>query len=341
MAMIRRSIRGINPDAFPLELRQIPQWVAWLFGNSREAEPELTPADFQTDWSKPSYKPKLPKIPLCPHLKGGTADPKTWSRYADSTRRATWGTFEEALRYHAEHGWSCGVGFVLTPELGIVGIDLDDSLNIGSDGQLHRQEWADSVLAVLPQNAYLERSPSGRGERIFVMGEKPTPACKPPADQVGFHGLEVYDDQRFLTVTGDRPQGEQHEPARVVHADLRELWRMTGLDRAIAPRATELSAPKSWAPVVAPINDAREIERELPEGEARQLWRGEWQSLYDADRSRCDFALCRYLRNRFGPQPALIYQLLMASAMVRPKWHTRRNQLTWIQQRILKVCDSR
>jgi primase-polymerase (primpol)-like protein len=85
-----------------------------------------------------------------------------------------------------------GIGFVLTSDLGIVGIDLDHCV----EGK-KIQPWARKIIDTL--NTYTEVSPSGTGIRMFVYGDIPKALKR---DQI-----ELYKHVRFLTVTGNRLKG--------------------------------------------------------------------------------------------------------------------------------------
>src|SRR3954467_4255354 len=83
----------------PAELRGRPQWVAWRL-------------------EAPPGSERVQKMPI---------DPKT-GRHADTTRPATWGTFEQAVAYAQRPGHN-GIGYVFSPNDPYTGIDLDHCRN--------------------------------------------------------------------------------------------------------------------------------------------------------------------------------------------------------------------
>lgn len=163
-------------EGIPQELQAFDQWVAW------KAVPNLK-------------KGKPDKIPLNPGRGYG----------ASSTNPATWGTYAQALAFcrnwlGKEHshtlkngitltGPVCGVGFVLTLNDPFVGIDLDNCFT--PEGYL--SSWAQEIINNI--RSYTERSPSGEGIRIFTKGKLPGEACR-------VDSVEVYEQGRYLTVTG-------------------------------------------------------------------------------------------------------------------------------------------
>lgn len=165
-------------EGIPAELQAYPQWVAWkAVPNPKKGKPD--------------------KIPLFPGTEKGYG--------ASSTNSSTWGTYAQALAFcrkwlGKEHshtlkngttltGPVCGVGFVLTLNDPFVGIDLDNCFS--EEGGL--LPWAQEIVATV--RSYSETSPSGRGIRIFAKGKLPGEACR-------VDSIEVYEQGRYLTVTG-------------------------------------------------------------------------------------------------------------------------------------------
>lgn len=149
-------------------LQSRPQWVVWEYRLNKG----------RTKWTKPPLK-------AADCANASHSDPATWAPYAKAA--------ETARRRGLP-----GVGYVLTPDDGIGGYDLDGCL---VDDTL--LPWAAAIVAL--GETYCEVSPSGRGVRIFALG-KPEKAAKcDPA------GIEVYAKERFLTVTGRHLPGTPTE----------------------------------------------------------------------------------------------------------------------------------
>lgn len=151
-------------ESIPPELKTIDHWVAWRY--------------VQRITSK-AGEVKVTKVPV---------DPKT-GRNAKSNDPSTWATFEEAWeRYEGDR--LDGVGFMLTLEAGIVGIDIDHCRD-SETGVID-----DEALTVVHEiDSYTEMSPSGHGIRIFARGSLPGGWRKRGR-------FEMYEHGRYLTVTG-------------------------------------------------------------------------------------------------------------------------------------------
>lgn len=156
------NIHFLKPklDSIPTDLKK-EYWGVW------KAEPRE---------GKPGKFNKAPRNPLTGITIGANQPEK-------------FGTFNEAKTAY-ESGSYTGVG-VLLNGTGIVGVDIDDY----SDIFTLRPELKLWVQEAINQGAYCEKSPSGKGLRLFMIGKLPAAGRKSA-------GLEIYDNSRFLTVTG-------------------------------------------------------------------------------------------------------------------------------------------
>ena len=209
--------------------------------------------------ARPKPNGKLDKLPCSPHT----------GSVGDAHDLATWGSFEQAMtamrRYRLD-----GIGIVLNGEDSLVGVDLDGCID--DAGVI--APWARDIIAEL--DSYTERSPSGHGLRLFAFGGLP-----PGRRKVG--DLEVYDDARFLTVTGHHLDGT---PATVEQRDfaLRDLHA-----RHLGRQAGETGL------VIAAPNDVDDDEPPVRlDAAGLAAWRGERlvrKESGEVDRSRTLYAL--------------------------------------------------
>lgn len=152
-------LTGHLPDVPALnKLKARPQWVAW---------------DYE-------WKPKKSKWDKVPKRPGGGN--------ASVSNPSTWGTYDEAFTWQQSQGLT-GIGYVLTEDDNIIGIDVDDCR--GAD-------WFEPLIE--DAETYAETSPSGEGARMFAIGEVKTDKCDAA-------GVEIYTSGRYLTVTGHQMLG--------------------------------------------------------------------------------------------------------------------------------------
>lgn len=130
-------------------------------------------------WSKP---PSIPSIDGSVLEKAEPSNPDTWR------------SFEQALKtYQDDREWD-GISFALDRRWGIVGIDLD-----------HVSEHVTEAQQIVKNlDSYTEQTPGRDGIRIFCLGMLPDGRRR--RDWV-----EMYDQKRFLTVTGNHVEGTPTE----------------------------------------------------------------------------------------------------------------------------------
>jgi len=158
----------LYPENIPSPLKQRPNWVCW------------------TEEIKNGKQTKPP------------VDVRTGEK-AKSDDANTWTTYDNALEYYQEHSNNGirGIGFELGPRQSTVyvGIDLDHCRN-PETGEI--AAWAQKIIDKLA--SYTEISPSGEGIRIWVI------AVLPENGRKKGH-VEMYDGNRYLTVTGNHLPG--------------------------------------------------------------------------------------------------------------------------------------
>lgn len=122
-------------------------------------------------------------------------DPETDER-ASIRESETWSDIQTALDCFERQDYD-GVGFVLTEDDSLTGIDFDDCRDPETG------EIASEVESIIDRlDSYTEISPSGTGFHTLVNG--------PKSSEYGSKGgqyIEVYDSARYFTVTGDHLDG--------------------------------------------------------------------------------------------------------------------------------------
>jgi primase-polymerase (primpol)-like protein len=236
------------------------------------------------------------KVPVTP----GTGD------YASVTAPATWCDYATARAYARDTEAVEGVGFVFTADDPYVGVDLDDCRDPAT-GEV--DDWAVDILRRLA--SYTERSPSGTGFHVIVEGAVPA-----GGNRSG--DCEMYDRNRYFTVTGDRVPGA---PTGVVRR-VDELQAIHTEYIATAEADAATGSPDDRPEV--PVADEELLEQAMTaaNGEKfRALWRGDTSGY--PSHSEADQALCNLLAFWTGGDPQRIEDLVNQSGLVRDKWRDR------------------
>jgi putative DNA primase/helicase len=123
---------------------------------------------------------------------------------ASSTDTKTWCSWDQALKACQENPerWF-GTGFIFSASDPFFGIDLDDCLD--DAGEL--KPWAHPIMERF-FDTYAEVSPSGRGIKIWAKGRLPGSGT---AFRMGDGRVEIYDQARYFTVTGNHWAGQMFD----------------------------------------------------------------------------------------------------------------------------------
>jgi putative DNA primase/helicase len=226
-----------------------------------------------------------------------------------------------AAKVARRHRGKYGIGFVLTKESGIVGIDLD-ACRDPETGAF--EGWAIEVMRLI--KSYWEVSPSGTGIKGCAYGEKPGPNCK--RNQV-----EAYDSGRFFTMTGQHiigtPQSIQEQPSEIAAF----YYSYLGDPEPSQPRE---SAP----PVPTGLSDEAVLQKIMnyKHGNVvKRLWNGDISGF--PSHSEADESLCSRLYF-FSGNPEQVDRLFRRSGLLRDKWDEVHfaNGLTYGEGTLRKVC---
>jgi len=280
-------------DNIPLTLRQKHQWVCWAL-EEREGKPT--------------------KVPKTVEL-----------RNASATNPATWARFKDVVAAAEKHG--IGIGFVFADDCAVTGLDLDHVLDV--EGNLAAEyEWV-----VREAETYTEVSPSGDGLHLFFLNGKPRDAAKCRKGQPEGRVVEMYDHNRFFTVTGKvftDSDGATHDVicsnpgvlAKVYETFIDDEQKSESPGQRYCNRANQTAVS---------LDDVQLLEKMFSAkngNEAHRLWDGD-VSGYGGDESAADLALCNQLAFWTGGDSSRMDALFRRSGLMRPKWDERRGEKTY------------
>lgn len=223
----------------------------------------------------------------------------------------TWSSFNVAVLEDSEKEYD-GIGFVLTESESFAVIDLDDVRN-PITGEIDEG----SLEIIKKLDSYTEVSPSGKGVHIWVNG-------KVPDGRRRKGNFEVYDSDRYMTVTGDHFEGT---PLKINdrQKELEDVYD------TIFSKETQDSTKRLSLRDLIDIPDADVIERakSAKNGEKfNKLWQGVWEGDYPSQ-SEATAALLCILAFWCGPEEAQIDRLFRESKLNRDKWDQPVGGSTW------------
>lgn len=294
-----------RPPALPVNVAGLPadpaldapHWVCWRW------EPK---GDRPGEWTKPLFNPRT-------------------GYKASHSNPGHWGPRAQALAGAARFGMD-GIGFVPTPDQGIVGIDWDKCRDPDTD------TIDPEALAWVGRFAtYAEISPSGTGLRLWLRGTLPAHI---PAGGTKRHGREVYAGKRYLTVTGQRLPGvpDTFAPAQAALDAFLAAYFPPPPPRAVPPRPTPRPVDKSDEDLLALALERSPTLARLLAGDYAEV---------GGDESAGDWRAAYRLAFWFGGDAAAVERVLESSALRREKWDERRGDVTWLRYTVRKACAER
>lgn len=281
----------MNFNNIPLELRSLPQWAVFRTYTDKEG--------------------KHKKVIISP----------VNSKFAKCNEPETWADFETAKRYCLKNRYK-GLVFALTQ--GITFIDIDHAID-KSSGEILSEEA--KQLMLLLADTYIEKSVSGTGLHLLVKGLLPENA----RNRNDKKGLEMYDTNRFICITGDLISGTNAlKDCTDTIADINRKFI------GVRPEPVAiLSAGCDWSP-----SDTELIERIRGSKIADrfdEFYGGGFGSC--SDHSSADFAFCSLIA-WWTQDIAQIDRIFRGSGLYRAKWDSRRGNSTYGARLIESVLNA-
>lgn len=243
---------------------------------------------------------------------------------AKANESSTWNSFDGCYSKYQRSNEYDGIGFVLSEDAGIVGLDLDGCRNPRT-GEI--SDDADRIVSQM--QSYTEISPSESGLRIFIYGSLPKGRRRKGH-------VEMSDSGRFLTVTGNvhNGLGTIVHDQKAIDAVYRGVFS-TGAVNAICD--TTVVKP------TALVDDEELLEQAASAKNGAKfckLYYNRAVGDYPSD-SEADLALCAQLAYWTNGDREQMDRLFRVSARYRPKWDERHGARTYGQMTITKVCEGR
>jgi primase-polymerase (primpol)-like protein len=271
----------------------------------REGIPqELQHHDRWVLWQSQTQGNRRAKVPVRPNKQFASVNnPEHWSDF-----ESVWDAYQS--------GRFSGLGFCLAGD-GLVFVDYDsagDRLEPSDLGDFEVRGWT-------------ERSPSGNGLHTVVIARKPVVECRFKPKNPKIIEIEVYDRDRYFTVTGHTV------------GDCSELWG-NQVDIVRLCRNFPQGHQVRYVATESTITDEQIWEKMMASSQARKilrLWSGEGVT----DHSAADLALMNYLAYWTGNDPLAMERLFRMSALgQRKKWRDRSDYRRRTIQRALLGCGS-
>lgn len=259
--------------------------------------------------------------------------PVNWNGGANARTddSGTWGSYDQAIGASKRYK---GIGFVIAPDDPYCVVDLDDCVD--ADGNIS----PDAARIVRSLNSYSEFSLSGRGIHIICRAAKPGPRCRTNK----FPGIEIYDNRRFLVMTGvlvpgapDTIEPAANEIAELYHRIFADAWECQDRDGDTTKPTRVAAAGDSNLNTDADLLDRALKAKNGPQ--FSRLYNGDLSD-YNYDWSAADQALCNMLAFWTARDADRMDRLFRQSGLMRDKWDKTRGHTTYGQRTIQNAIAS-
>lgn len=284
------KIIKFNGEKLPQELKDIAHWVAWRADEKIENN--------EVKYVKRPYN-------VSNGLLASPTDPSTWGNYEKVLK-----TFEQSAIYD-------GLGFVTSQSDDIVFLDIDRCIEDGAFIDSEGGKLAQSLLGT----TYCEYSPSGTGVHAYFKGTLKDNV----SSRLDSLGLEIYNDRRYMTVTG-----------HVVEGSINELCNDQSIINNITDEYFHKEENDSLLNLEAGEGNEFSIDEIINLGKNNNkngdkfttLYEGDWTTLF-GDQSTADMSFTSYLAFWTNRDVEKMDEIFRQSNLYRAKWDEKRGHDTY------------
>lgn len=262
---------------------------------------------------------KNTKLPLMPNGKPAKSNDKT-----------TWNSYEDCIT-SLNQNIGDGLGFMLGD--GYIGIDIDkvsDDIFVYSMDYHAKSMTADFLRGI---STYAEISPSKTGLHFIGKGEV-------PGIRKRYKNLEIYDKDRFFTITGNIIKDRDRNKVINIDSELKSLYEK------YMPKINVINSENKRNQITTFLKDDQDILEKLFDrgyfsytGEdLRRIYYGNYESYFNS-RSEADFFMLQRLLYYTADVEQSI-SFMENSGLKREKWYKRRGNTDYIHYIADKAISS-
>lgn len=262
---------------------------------------------------------KNTKLPLMPNGKPAKSNDKT-----------TWNSYEDCIT-SLNQNIGDGLGFMLGD--GYIGIDIDkvsDDIFVYSMDYHAKSMTADFLRGI---STYAEISPSKTGLHFIGKGEV-------PGIRKRYKNLEIYDKDRFFTITGNIIKDRDRNKIINIDSELSPLYEK------YMPKINVINSENKRNQITTFLKDDQDILEKLFDrgyfsytGEdLRKIYYGNYESYFNSQSEADFFMLQRLLYYTADVEQSISF--MENSGLKREKWYKRRGNTDYIHYIADKAISS-
>ena len=262
---------------------------------------------------------KNTKLPLMPNGKPAKSNDKT-----------TWNSYEDCIAA-LNRNIGDGLGFMLGD--GYIGIDIDKVSDEVFEYMQNKNANSMTANFLREISTYAEISPSKTGLHFIGKG-------KVPGERKRYKNLEIYDKDRFFTVTGNVIKDRNRNKVINIDSELKPLYEK------YMPKINVINSENKRNQITTFLKDDQDIVEKLFDrgyfsytGEdLRRIYYGNYESYFNSQSEADFFMLQRLLYYTADVEQAI--SLMENSGLKREKWYKRRGNTDYIHYIADKAISS-
>ena len=267
---------------------------------------------------------KSTKLPLMPNGKPAKSNDKT-----------TWRNFDECKV--ALKDTDCGLGFMLGD--GYIGIDIDKVSDEIMEYTVDKNAFSMTADFLRGLSTYAEISPSKTGLHFIGRG-------KIFGERKRYKNLEIYDKDRFFTITGNILKDKDRRKITDINKELLSLYQKYMPDMNTGK--LDVNKQKSIEKINVTVNNlsSEEVLEKLfnngyfgyTKEDLMQIYGGNYKSYFNSQSEADFFMIKRLLFYTADVEQAVL--LMEMSGLKREKWHKKRGYTDYIHYIAQKAINS-
>lgn len=242
---------------------------------------------------------------------------------ASSTRSDDWSSFNHINEILKNNDLYEGIGFVLNKDDDYVVLDIDNAID--ENGQIN------SDLALeMTELTYCEMSPSGTGLHCFFKGELPEQRKKKRSDL----DIELYNDVRFITVTGESiGQSEICDEQEVLNNLVERFFKEEQKFETVITYDPNHKSELSDDEVIDLMLKSKQKDK------ISDLLKGNYEKHFDSP-SEAVQSLLHYLAFYTNKDKQQMERIFLNYNNLTDKWDSKRGNTTWGQLELDKAINN-
>ena len=250
--------------------------------------------------------------------------PYSFSGYrASSTNKDTWTIFDAIHNLYEENNLYDGIGFMLSDNDKYIVLDIDNAID--ENGQINTD-----LALEMTELTYCEMSPSGTGLHCFFKGELPEQRKKKRSDL----DIELYDNARFMTVTGESiGQSEICEEQEILNNLIERFFKEE------QNFETTLSYDPNHKSELSDEEVINLMLKSKQKDKISDLLEGNFEKHF-ASPSEAVQSLLHYLAFYTGKDKQQMERIFLNYNNLTDKWDSKRGNTTWGQLELDKAVNN-